>query len=239
MNKSDVISIYNAHGLPSHPEWYELPQDGVLALLADASVYNINHKEEVMVDVGLVISGTMGIERQTSDGRRTLVALYRQGDLIDVRRFERQRQGKLVALTPMLLAYLEVETFDMCLQSHPRIQAIAYNQMKDHLGRLRDHAADVGTKTPVERIASVLFEFCRWPGNNALRSSPFTLTLPVTKRDIADYVGLKPETVSRVFKRLQKKELILINAQNRREITLLQPPILRRIANGGAPRKPG
>jgi len=57
-----------------------------------------------------------------------------------------------------------------------------------------------------------------------------TVIIPVRRVDLAEYLGMQPETVSRCFKDLEERGIIEFNSIS--NIKLLKTPILRRIANG-------
>lgn len=71
----------------------------------------------------------------------------------------------------------------------------------------------LGRKTAMERVASFLLHL----SDQAKRrdEDPTVLHLPMRRCDIADYLGLTLETVSRMFSRLQAMQVIKISAQGR------------------------
>jgi len=84
----------------------------------------------------------------------------------------------------------------------------------------------LGRKTAMERIASFLLlqsERCRARG---MAANP--IPLPMTRAEVADYLGLTIETVSRCFTKLRKLEVIGLLAADRVEIK--QPDRLRHLA---------
>ncbi|MGI9503239.1 MAG: Crp/Fnr family transcriptional regulator [Geminicoccaceae bacterium] len=100
---------------------------------------------------------------------------------------------------------------------------------------MHDHIADLAAKTPLERVASVLFEFRRWPeGQVSGRDQP-VVRIPMRRTDIADYLGMKPETLCRAVRSLEQERLIRTLDADR--ILMADVIGLRRIANGGRPRR--
>ena len=83
----------------------------------------------------------------------------------------------------------------------------------------------LGRQTALERLAAFLMEM-----DQRLQSLS-VMILPMTRRDIADYLGLSIETVSRTFSDLQRKGLLsLRGGQRGREIVLLRRPKLAQLA---------
>lgn len=73
----------------------------------------------------------------------------------------------------------------------------------------------LGRKTALERVAAFLLEM------DERLVHPNVLTLPMSRRDIADYLGLTIETVSRAFSTLRDEEMLRFDGQTQREIILL------------------
>jgi CRP/FNR family transcriptional regulator, nitrogen fixation regulation protein len=70
------------------------------------------------------------------------------------------------------------------------------------MARSQNHSLLLGRGTAVERLAAFLIEWAQHsPGAQ-------TIALPLTRRDIADYLGLTLETVSRMFSQLSRNALI-------------------------------
>ena len=72
------------------------------------------------------------------------------------------------------------------------------------LGRVCDHAMVLGRKGAAERVVSFLLDM-------AARQTPgAAVTLPMSRTDIADYLGLTIETVSRCFSKLAGERAIAL-----------------------------
>lgn len=69
----------------------------------------------------------------------------------------------------------------------------------------------LGRKTAVERLASFLLALMERTGSNVIG-------LQMSRSDIADYLGLTKETVSRVFAELKSGRLVRLQAIDRIEI---------------------
>lgn len=214
--------------------WSELEPQSQSALMSEATIAEVRGGEYANIEFGLVISGTCGLEYLVGNGRRSIAELFHSGDLIDMSRHERAPQGRLVALGHCSVLTMPVDDFELCARHHSDILRAYRRQMEDQVGRLRDHVNDLATKTPLERIVSILFELRRWP--EASVSKAAEIALPLLRKDIAAYAGIKAETVSRALRRLTDAKLIKPETAERETIALLDPPRLRQIANGGAPR---
>lgn len=89
------------------------------------------------------------------------------------------------------------------------------------------HCTDLGKKTALERTAAFFFECSnRFAPGNGKRSIPLILH----RIDIADYLGLRQETLSRAITKLEQKILIRIDESNC--VKILNFKHLKQIANG-------
>ncbi|MBN8966930.1 MAG: helix-turn-helix domain-containing protein, partial [Rhizobiales bacterium] len=71
-----------------------------------------------------------------------------------------------------------------------------------HLRHAEDHMLLLGRKTAMEKVATFLLEMDR------RLTVAGMMALPMTRRDIADYLGLTLETVSRTFSQLQSQGVL-------------------------------
>lgn len=76
---------------------------------------------------------------------------------------------------------------------------------------LQAHVARMGHRSAIERVAAFL-------GDLAARTSRETIDLMVTRQDIADYLGLSLETVSRMISHLQAERVISLTSYRRMRI---------------------
>jgi CRP/FNR family nitrogen fixation transcriptional regulator len=87
----------------------------------------------------------------------------------------------------------------------------------------------LGRKTALERVAAFLLEM-------HLRSTTVSvLTLPMSRRDIADYLGLTFETVSRAISDLQRKNILKVEGSTNRHIVILDVQALAELADERPP----
>lgn len=212
------------------------------ALLAHAVLHELARGDVVPSLTDVMLDGVVGVVDAASDGRPLVSALFHDGDLIDLRRERRRPQGEAKALAPTRLISLDAEHVDDVIADHADLSAFWIDQLREQFGALRDHCADLCCKTPIERLAAALLELKRWPENTPPREGlaeiggGVLLRLPILRADLAGYIGVKPETVSRVFRQLEREHLIEI--ERRDVIRLTDLGAIRRIANGGRPRSP-
>ncbi len=162
----------------------------------------------------LICSGTVIVARLLEDGRRYVARFALAGDLIGLSRFERERFSAH-ALTP-------VEAFRINLNENGTPAAASahdvgrlFKRTTSELDGAYSHMITLGQKRAEERVASFLIDFAeRWrSAHGETREIPF----PMNRRDIADYLGLTIETISRTMTLLNKQGLVAVYP-NRYEI---------------------
>jgi CRP/FNR family nitrogen fixation transcriptional regulator len=89
------------------------------------------------------------------------------------------------------------------------------NTIATSLQHAEDHMLLLGRKTALERVAAFLLEM-----DKRLTRVGF-FSLPMNRRDIADYLGLTLETVSRALHQLNDRGTLGFLNSNQRQIVLL------------------
>ena len=156
-----------------------------------------------------VVSGTLMMTRLGSDGRRQILAFLLPGSFIgfssdqlyrfnveavsgsELCRFERKK------LEPLFVAYPEMER---------RFRRMAARTIEDSL----DLVFTLGRRNATERMSAFLLHL-RDMQRAEMETKPpagFAWQIPMTRSDIADYLGLTIETVSRVLSRLKAKKIV-------------------------------
>ncbi len=149
-----------------------------------------------------VVKGYIG----TASGQRLIVGFRFAGDLLLIPEGEQHLFLVVEALTQSKLLRLGEGELSRLRQEHPQVdQRLWAASYREH-SRIIQHMLRLGCMGAQARIASFLLEMrgrLTDPGGN--RAS---LWLPMTRQDIAEYLGMKPETVSRNFGRLRAAGII-------------------------------
>jgi CRP/FNR family transcriptional regulator len=103
-----------------------------------------------------------------------------------------------------------------------------YEALSRELVATREHVLCVGQRGASERLATFFVILSR--RNEQRGNDPQTITLPMTRADIADFLGLTIETVSRTFSKLSRHGLIQIDQIT--TIRLRNTGKLQRLAEG-------
>lgn len=173
-----------------------------------------------------VASGVLRLTRVMEDGRRQVIAFGYPGDTVGFPS-DGHYHTDCDPLVPSTLVvhrrdHLESAKGDPAL--HQRLLQAALREISG----MQDHFMMLGRKSSVEKLASFLRVLTDRVGEPL--GDYDQVTLPMTRADIADFLGLTTETVSRTFTQLRKAQIIAIDHVN--TVIILKPMALRAIAEG-------
>jgi len=172
-------------------------------------------------------NGVLSMQHLLQDGRKTIAALFMRGDIIDLRNISNRNRGALIALGKVDVCRLSPSVFEQVMEHNPDAQKVIWENLRDQAFRAMDHSGDIAKKQALEKLASFIFE-CR---NRQVGFKDGDLVdIPVRRVDLAEYLGMQPETVSRCFKDLETRGIL--EAPSLNALRMVNVPMLRRIANG-------
>ncbi|HWK97960.1 MAG TPA: helix-turn-helix domain-containing protein [Pseudolabrys sp.] len=176
----------------------------VMPFARNAEIYGENEPAEYLYKV---VSGAVRTYRVLNDGRRQIGAFYLPGDVFgievsDIHTFSAESivDSKVMLIKRTSLASLSSRSADVARQ--------LWTMAATELQRTQDHTMLL-IKTAQERVAGFLLEMAkRAPRANAVE-------LPMSRQDIADYLGLTIETVSRTLTQLENSAAIEVPTSRR------------------------
>jgi CRP/FNR family transcriptional regulator len=205
-----------------------LDADEVAALNAIGRRRNLAAGESLIwegedsVLVANVIEGVLKLSTGTEDGREQIVGVVYPSDFIG-RPFGTTNGQGVTALTDARVCVFNRRDFDAFAREHPALEHKLLDRTLGELDRTRSWMLLLGRKSASEKVASFLLEMSERlvePGCKVdLGQTNRTLTLPFSRQQIADVLGLTIETVSRQFTRLKAEGVI--GLPSRREVTIL------------------
>jgi CRP/FNR family transcriptional regulator, nitrogen fixation regulation protein len=161
-----------------------------------------------------VIEGAVRSYKLLSDGRRQIGAFHLPGDIFGLENgaFHRFSAEAVVDTAVRLSKRRGVEDVAEDDVSITRDLLVLTTKNLQHA---EDHMLLLGRKTSLEKVAAFLIEMDR------RFASASVMELPMSRRDIADYLGLTLETVSRAISVLHSKGVLSFVGQTQRRIVLL------------------
>ena len=179
-----------------------------------------------------VFSLTTGMVRLSTllpDGRRQITGFLMPGDYIGLADDETYSQTAEAVAASNLCSF-PVPQMDALMERYPRLKDRLHVMTREALKRARDNQIVLGRLAPVEKVASFLLVMARRAAEIG-RASEF-VELPMTRTDIADYLGLTIETVSRSFTKLKNQNLIQLPDPHR--VAIVDRHLLEAVAGWSA-----
>ena len=177
-----------------------------------------------------VMRGVVKLSKILEDGRQQVVGLQFAPDFLG-RLYGRESNLNADAASDVELCRMPKSTVEALVAHNPALEGRLLEQTLRELDEAREWMVTLGRKTANEKVASFLYLIATHedPTHNDISIS---FDLPLTRADIADFLGLTIETVSRQFTKLRKSEVIVI--KNHRHIEVPNTEKLRRACGYGA-----
>jgi CRP/FNR family transcriptional regulator, nitrogen fixation regulation protein len=161
-----------------------------------------------------VIEGAVRTHKLLSDGRRQIGAFHLPGDIFGLENgdFHRFTAEAIVETTVRLV---NRQSLEREAKNDPAMVRNLLNMTTDNLQHVENHLLLLGRQSATERVAAFLLEM------NGRMKATGAMALPMTRRDIGDYLGLTIETISRVLMAYQRKGYLKVGGPFQREIIVL------------------
>lgn len=152
-----------------------------------------------------VVSGTLRLFKVLVDGRRQILGFVSGGRLLGLAPL-REYLCTAEAVTPVILRRYQRPAFERRIDEEPGLARRLLAAMSDELRMAQDQMLLLGRKSAPEKVASFLLTLAARDDGTCEDH----VDLAMGRGDIADYLGLTVETVSRTFTRLKNDGLIAL-----------------------------
>lgn len=174
-----------------------------------------------------ISSGSVRVYRLLPDGRRQITGFLFAGDFVGLGAGDRYAFS-VEAIEDATLCRFRKREYLALIRERPTLEAALLERATHELAAAQKQMLLLGRKTARERVASFLLDL---PDLDPVRpSDEGHVRLPMTRTEIADYLGLTIETVSRELTRLKSTGLIEILSL--KALRVIQPERLRALADG-------
>lgn len=190
--------------------------------------HEIFHEGEPADFVYTITSGHVAISRSLSDGRRQITGFLGPGDFLGLA-VESEHHNSAETLTQAHICRYPRKPFRQLMHAIPALEQKLLSITADELNLAQDQILLLGRKTALERLASFLLLLRQRAAASGMPVDP--LRLPMTRSEVADYLGLTIETVSRSFGKLRK--LGVISLENAETIRVSKPEQLSLLSGAG------
>jgi CRP/FNR family transcriptional regulator len=175
-----------------------------------------------------VVEGTLMLYKSLPGGRRQVVGFRFPGELVTLRRCGSTWPVSVSAITPCYVNRLPCQAFLKLVESDRDVCLTLLDLASDEIAARQEQLLTVGRKNTVERIAAFVLEI--WHRTQQWPALSDEVLLPMNRAAIADYLGLKTETVSRAFARLVHEDILALPRPS--HVLLLDRPALEGLAEG-------
>ncbi len=211
-----------------HPRQHSIFCDlttGQLQNLKDYKLTKSYQKHEIVFHQGddphglfCVFSGLIKIYKTSEGGKEHIVRLAHSGDVLGYRSFFSGEiySASAQAVQESTICFVERKGIEKLIQTTPELVYALLTKVCEELRQAEDKFQDLMEKTVDTRLSYFIALFAKNSGDK-------TLSLPLSREEIASLIGARPETVIRVFSSWKEKGWIDVKAKS---LTLLKPTLL-------------
>ena len=182
---------------------------------------------EPFQSVYAVRSGTVKGISVSNDGEEQVTGFYLPGEIVGMDGLANNRYvNSALALETSAVCEIPFNRLEELSLKIPTLQRHFFQLMSREITVEQRLITLLSKNSAEERVAALLLSISR--RNHARNLSAFSFRLPMSRADIGNYLGLTIETVSRVFSRFQKSEILKVD---RKEITIADMDGLKQLAN--------
>jgi len=178
------------------------------------------HEGDPVTRVFTLTRGTLKLYNLLADGRRHVTGFVHPGGFLGIS-MDEEHVFSAEALDDAQLCWFPRSRFDGFVDKHSPMERELYRMAAHELASAHQQMVLLGRKTATERLASFLVVLAARGANRFVR-------LPMSRSDIADYLGLTKETVSRVLSAFRRDRLIRLQAID--EVEILERESLEDVA---------
>jgi len=177
-----------------------------------------------------VRSGTLKAYKTTDDGREQVTAFYFPGEILGMDGISNNTHASSArALETAAVCEIPFSSLEKLSAMMPTLQRHFFQLMSREITEDQQLITLLSKNSADERVASLMLSISARNARRKLSATQFRL--PMSRVDIGNYLGLTVETVSRVFSRMQKMNILSVD---NKEIKILELEGLRSMANMGA-----
>jgi CRP/FNR family transcriptional regulator len=164
---------------------------------------------DAAANVYSLTGGLLRLSKLLPDGRRQIAGFLFPGDFLGIT-LEEEHAFTAEAVAPSTLCRFPRRQFDAFVAANPALERRLYAVAAHELAAARQQLVLLGRKTATERVASFMLILA---GRCQSIRSDQDIGFPMSRADIADYLGLRIETVSREISALKAARAIQLTGR--------------------------
>lgn len=175
----------------------------------------IHTEGEIPPSFCAIISGVVKLMKSLPNGSQQIVGLAGPGDFLG-RPFGGEARASAVAASQVMLCWFPRTTIERIASQSSTVKDWLFEHVSDELEKAQEWIMLLGRMTAEQKIAAFLLSVMRGKGmqfpNAGGASGDLLVELPLSRTEVADYLGLTIETVSRQIARLRERGVITVGA---------------------------
>tara|TARA_R110002073_G_scaffold69125_2_gene171562 strand:- start:585 stop:1343 length:759 start_codon:yes stop_codon:yes gene_type:complete len=180
---------------------------------------HIYREDEEFKSIYAVRLGSVKTYLMTNDGREQVTGFYMAGEVFGMDGVARGvHETSAVAMDTSAICAIPFERLEELGSLIPSLQRHMFKLLGHEIAADQKLITLLSKNSADERMAALFLSLSQRCNNIGL--SPENIILPMSRSDIANYLGLTVETVSRVLSRMQKKDIIKIDNKELRIIDM-------------------
>jgi CRP-like cAMP-binding protein len=174
----------------------------------------------------IVKEGIIKLTKTSAEGREQIVRLLFPGDFFGLFALLRNEKhyANAEALGNTVICSINKKDFLKMMESHSEMSFRFLLALNDKLYQADESVSHLALLEVEQRLARALLLF-----HDKMKAKNGTFTLPISKKDLASYIGTTPETISRKLLSFMSQKLI--NTDGRRNIKILEWDQLKLLAD--------
>ena len=174
------------------------------------------HEGEKSDTLFIVNSGKVKVSKYTVDGKEQILYLLTSGEFFgELHLFnpDEVNNFSVCAIEETKICMLTKDNVDRIMEENPQIAIKLLKAVTKRLAHTENLAQNLATKDPEVRIAHMLLEFGQKFGTK--KNEGILIELPITREEVASYVGVTRETISRKFSKFEDLGFISLSGNKR------------------------
>ncbi|MBS3811305.1 MAG: Crp/Fnr family transcriptional regulator [Halanaerobiales bacterium] len=165
--------------------------------------------------VYIIKKGKVKVLKMNKNGDQHILNIFEKNDILaEVIVFDRENYpATAIAISDVACYSLNRDNLSQMFLEHPQITIKVMRVISARLRRAQQNIRDLGLKDSQSRLASLLYHLALKHGDKN-KSNQISISVLLTQQELANMIGTTRETVSRILKSIEGKNIIKISRKN-------------------------
>ncbi|MDM5155644.1 Crp/Fnr family transcriptional regulator [Bacillus sp. DX1.1] len=174
------------------------------------------HEGEKSDTLFIINKGQVKLSKLTIQGKEQILHILTSGECfceLNIFNCDEKSNFSAYAMEDTKICMLTKDNMDHIMERNPGIALKLLKTVTKRLAHTENLAQNLATNNPEVRIAYIILEFCERYGEDTDKG--ILINLPLTREEIANYIGVTRETISRKFSKFEDLGLITLIGNKR------------------------